>query len=167
MKLYELIERYEAIADLAFQESDDDGKLSQEFSAMLAALEDGIAEKFENCGYLIRNMQAMETALKAERDRLAKRAQQVGDRIDRLKDYLQKQLEELGETKYQAGIFSYRIQTNGGFPTVNITAEDLIPDAFWIQPPPVLDKRLICETAKEGGSVPGVELVRGNHLRIS
>jgi chromosome segregation ATPase len=167
MRLYELTEQYAALCERAFEESDDEGQLSAEFTALLNALEGGVNEKFEQCGFALRNMQAMETALKTEAERLSRRKSQVEDRIDRLKDYLKDQMNKLGETKRQAGIFTFAIRANGGNPAVKVLNEDLIPEDYWYQPPAVPDKTLIIEVSKTGAVVPGVELVRGNHLRVS
>lgn len=165
--LYELVDRYAAICELAFDDADDEGQLSEAFTALLQELEDGIETKFEQCGYAMRNMQAMEAALKHELERLSKRRQRVEDRIDRLKAYLKKNMEDLGKEKYQAGIFSYSICKNGGNPSVDVKDESVIPKAYWYQPPAVVDKKLIIEVSKTGVAVPGVELTRGKHLRIS
>lgn len=167
MRLYELIDRYEAICDLAFEESDDEGRLSEEFTQMLQHLEDDLGTKFEQCGYALKNLEASEAALKAEADRLNVRRKRIEDKRDRLKAFLKDQLERLGKTKYQAGIFNYSIRANGGSPTVNVLDEAAIPEDYWYQPPAVVDKKLIVEVAKEGIQVPGVELVRGTHLRVS
>lgn len=166
MKLYELIDRYAALCDLAFDESDDDGQVSEEFSRMLQALEGDIDTKFEQCGFALRNMQAMADALDAEAKRLAKRRDKVTDRIERLKGYLKSEMQRLGQTKRQAGMFTFSIRANGGSPAVKVLDERAIPEEFWVNPDPVLDKKAICEAAGRGVAVPGVELVRGEHLRV-
>lgn len=164
MRLYELTERYNQIADLAFEESDD-GQIDQAFAAMLQSLEGDIDSKLSGICRVIRELESVELAAKAEADRITKKRQAAERHIDRLKAYAKWNLEELGETKRKVDdLFTVAIQASP--PSVRVVNLDAVPHDFDKPVQRAVDVARIREILKNGDDVPGCELVRGTHLRI-
>jgi len=164
VRLYELTERYNQIADLAFDESED-GQIEQSFATMLQSLEGDIDSKLAGICRVIRELEAIETAAKAEADRITKKRQAAERHIDRLKAYAKWNMEELGETKRKVDdLFTVAIQNNP--PSVRVVNMDAVPHDFDKPVQRAVDISRIRDILKNGDDVPGCELVRGTHLRI-
>lgn len=165
MKLYELTEQYRVICDLAFSEVDDDGAIGQEFMAMMGGLEGEIRDKLSGCCRIVRELEAAEAAAKAEVVFLQQKAARASRHVDRLKDYMKTNLEDLGEVKLKVDdIFTVAIQANP--PAVKVNNLDAVPADFDKQQERKLDLTRIKSILANGDPVAGCELVRGTHLRI-
>lgn len=160
MKLYELTDKY---AELAQMIADDETK-TEMLGDTLRALEDAIEIKAENIAKLIKNLDAEVEAFKNEEKRLADRRKALETKRDGLKRYLEEQLEKIGLDKVKTPIFTVALQYNPA--SVQVIDESKIPPAFWITPPPTLDKKAVAERLKAGEEIPGVTLHQGRSLRI-
>lgn len=158
MKLYELTENYAKLLEMA-EEMDTDAIVDT-----LEALQEAIEDKAENIAKLIRNLEADVKAIRDEEKRLAERRQAIESKVERLKSYLQEQLEIAGIDKVKRPTITVAIQKNP--PSVDIIDEALIPADFFVPQPAKLDKKAILERLKNGEEVPGVTLKQTKGVRI-
>lgn len=158
MKLYELAKNYAQLMEMA-EEMESDALVDT-----LEALQDAIEDKAENIAKLIKNLEADAKIIKEEEKRLAERRQSIEKKIDRLKQYLQEQLEVAGLQKVKRPTITVAIQANP--PSVEIADEKLIPSEFMIPQPAKVDKKAILERLKNGETVPGCELRQTKGVRI-
>ena len=153
-------------------------ELNNDFMQVQSMIEDGaegledtlesinleIEDKLENIGKVIRNLESEVKAFKDEEKRLADRRKTLENEVKNLKLYAEQSLKATGQRKIDAGLFKFSIQKNPA--SVNVTDEKLIPQKYYVPVDPKLDKQTIKELLKNGESVPGVELVQGEGLRI-
>ena len=158
MKLYELAQNYAQLMEMA--EEVDSGALID----TLEALQDAIEDKAENIAKFIKNLEADAKIIKEEEKRLAERRQSIEKKIERLKQYLQEQLEVAGLQKVKRPTITVAIQNNP--PSVEIADEKLIPSEFMIPQPAKVDKRAILERLKNGEEIPGCSLKQTKGVRI-
>lgn len=158
MKLYELTENYAKLLEMA-EEMDTDAIVDT-----LEALQEAIEDKAENIAKLIRNLEADVKVIRDEEKRLAERRQVIENKVERLKSYLQEQLEIAGIDKVKRPTITVAIQKNP--PSVDIIDETLIPADFLIPQPAKIDKKSILERLKNGEEVPGVVLKQTKGVRI-
>ncbi len=93
MKLYDLAQNYAQLLEMA-EEMDSDAIVDT-----LSALQDAIEDKAENIAKLVKNLEADAKIIKEEEQRLAERRRAIEAKIERLKSYLQEQLETAGIEK--------------------------------------------------------------------
>lgn len=158
--LYEIATQYQEI--LMMDAASDD-----ERAAMVAAI-DEIGERFEdkaeNVIKFIRNTESDAEALRAEEKRLAERRKHLENKVVNLTNYLEAMMVLAGKRDMKAGIFTAKFRANP--PSILIIDEAAIPRIFFINQAPVLSKSAIKDAIKEGQTVPGVEVVRGERLEI-
>ncbi len=158
MKLYELAQNYAELLEMA-EEMESDALVDT-----LSALQDAIEDKAENIAKLVKNLEADAKIIKEEEQRLTERRRAIEAKIERLKTYLQEQLETAGIEKVKRPTITVAIQANP--PSVDVIDETAIPSDFLIPQAPKLDKRSILERLKKGESVPGVTLKQTKGVRI-
>ena len=158
MKLYELTENYAKLLEMA-EETDTDAIVDT-----LEALQEAIEDKAENIAKLIRNLEADVKVIRDEEKRLAERRQAIENKVERLKSYLQEQLETAGIEKVKRPTITVAIQANP--PSIDVIDEKAIPNDFLIPQAPKLDKRSILERLKKGEAIPGVTLKQTKGVRI-
>jgi DNA repair exonuclease SbcCD ATPase subunit len=157
MKLYELAQNYAQLMEMA-EEMESDALVDT-----LEALQDAIEDKAENIAKLIKNLEADVKVIKEEEQRLADRRRSIENKVNRLKEYLQQQLEIAGLQRVKRPTITVAIQNNP--PSVEITDEKLIPSEYMI-PQYKVDKKSILERLKNGETVPGCELRQTKGVRI-
>ncbi|MCL9971570.1 siphovirus Gp157 family protein [Anoxybacillus kestanbolensis] len=158
MKLYDLAQNYAQLLEMA-EEMESDALVDT-----LQSLEDAIEEKVENIAKLIRNLEADAKIIKEEEQRLAERRRAIEAKVDKLKTYLQEQLETAGLQKVKRPTITVAIQVNP--PSVDVIDETAIPSDFLIPQPSKLDKKSILERLKNGEAIPGVTLKQTKGVRI-
>lgn len=158
MKLYELAQNYAELLEIA-EEIESDALVDT-----LEALQDAIEDKAENIAKLIKNLEADAKIIKEEEQRLAERRRAIEAKVDKLKTYLQEQLEIAGLQKVKRPTITVAIQANS--PSVEVVDETAIPSDFLIPQPAKVDKKSILERLKKGESVPGVALKQTKGVRI-
>lgn len=158
MKLYELTQNYVQLLEVA-EEIESDALVDT-----LEALQDAIEDKAENIAKLIKNLEADAKIIKEEEQRLAERRRAIEAKVDKLKMYLQEQLETAGIEKVKRPTITVAIQVNP--PSVDVIDETAIPSDFLIPQAPKLDKRSILERLKKGEAIPGVTLKQTKGVRI-
>ena len=158
MKLYELAQNYAQLMEMA-EEMESDALVDT-----LEALQDAIEDKAENIAKFIKNLEADAKIIKEEEQRLAERRRAIETKVDKLKTYLQEQLEIAGLQKVKRPTITVAIQNNP--PSVEIADEKLIPSEFMIPQPAKVDKRAILERLKNGEEIPGCSLKQTKGVRI-
>ena len=161
--LYELTEQYSAVQDMLY-----DGETDiQVIFDTLESIEGEIEDKADNYAKLIKSLKADADAIGAEKERLAQRQAALENRVKRLKEHLQENLQFIGKTKFKTALFSFSIQSNGGFQPMEITDNiDEIPGKYLIPQPPVPNKNAIRELLKDKEVEWAHFEPRGKHLEI-
>ena len=165
MNLYQLSERYNEIADLAFDESDDDGQISREFVRLMSICEDNINTKLGAMCRVIRELEAVEEAAKVEAARLSEKRRQAASHVTRIKGYIKESLEILGTSKLKVDdLFTVAIQASPV--SLEIDNFDAVPHEFDKPPVRMIDNARVKDALKAGQQIPGCSLVQGTHVRI-
>lgn len=161
--LYELTEQYSAVQDMLY-----DGETDiQVIFDTLESIEGEIEDKADNYAKLIKSLKADADAIGAEKERLAQRQASFENRVKQLKDHLQENLQFIGKTKFKTALFSFSVQSNGGFQPMEITDNiDEIPGKYLIPQPPVPNKNAIRELLKDKEVEWAHFEPRGKHLEI-
>lgn len=130
----------------------------------LASVEGAIEVKAANIVHFIKALDADADIIKAEEKRLAERRKALENKRDRIKQYLQYQMELAGLDKIKTPTVTLAIQSNP--PSVKIVSEEGIPKKYLIPQAPTVDKKGILAALKAGEEVVGCELSVGKSLRI-
>lgn len=167
MKLYELSAEFRQIADVLEQLDD---KTHEEailiLQAELDALHAAIETKLEGCAAMVRTWTVEVAAYFNESVRMANRAATIRARVDWLKAYMQRCMEEAELTKCQAGLFRISIVKNGGYAPLQVNVDSLSPSLYRLIKEP--DMATIREMVLSGDIPVGVVVgPRGTHLRIT
>ena len=162
LKLYELSEAYKNLWNMVDDEETDLTLVEQ----ALQTVEGEIETKAGNIAIFIRNLDSESKLIKEEEDRLKARRQAIENKRDRIKDFLQFSLEQMGLDKVKTPTHTIAIQNNP--PSVQILNEDVIPGKYLTLIPEhyEVNKKAISEALKQGEEVLGCQLTRGRSLRI-
>ncbi|TCP32156.1 viral Gp157 protein [Scopulibacillus darangshiensis] len=158
MKLYALTDSYQRLL-----ESTEDVD-SDTYQDTLESIEDAIEDKCENTAKVIKTIEAEAKALKDEEKRLSDRRKALENRARNMKEYLKQNLMAAGMEKIKGPLLTVSIQNNP--PTVHVSNEGIIPQEFFIQPNPVLNRKALLNHLNSGSDVEGVEIRQGQSLRI-
>jgi hypothetical protein len=159
VKLYELAENYTALQSLALDPDTD----QQAIADTLESIEGAIQEKGENIAGLLIEMEHMASIIRSEELRLAARRKTLEGRADRLKQYLQQNMELAGLDTIKTPTVTLKIQANPW--RVDIEEGTKIPEAYTkikVEP----DKTALKKALESGEQIEGVRLVRDHSLRI-
>lgn len=157
MKLYQLTDNY-----LRVQELLEENK-TEAVEDTLDALTDGFHEKAENIVKIIKSLAADAEMAGKEAKRLLKRKQALENNVQKLKNYLQTEMERMEIRKINSTLFTIQIQKNPA--SVEIVDEALLKPFFLLQEPKI-DKKRIAEILKSGEEVKGARLVESESIRI-
>jgi hypothetical protein len=163
--LHALDEESEAILTLL-----DDAETPEEVEALEQALienEGRLLAKTEAYVAVIRTLESLEATRKAEGQRMAARAKVAGERARWLKERLRLHMQATGQQRIETSKFTVRLQQNP--PAATVVDEEAVPGQFKeIRTSVHVDLNGIKAHFKETGElVPGVEISRGESLRIS
>jgi hypothetical protein len=128
-----------------------------------------LAIAFENKAFgmmsIADELTAFVTMAKAEEKRIADKRKAVENRINRMKDYLQHNMETAEVFEVEQGTRKITLQKNP--PKVVVDDEQAIPPRFYTVIPESfqLDKNAL-KTALKDGDVPGAHLEQGYSLRV-
>ena len=103
------------------------------------------------------------TGLDTEIQRMTKKKATIKNNIDRLKRSLEGAMIATGKRKFKTALFGFGIQKNP--PSLNVLDESKIPEEFWIEQQPKLDKKAALAYVKEN-KVDWAELSQTESLRI-
>ena len=136
-------------------------------TALAEEVEQAISQKVEGYVSVIRTLERMSEARKAESDRLKARAQTAEKNADWLKTQLLTHMQLMGRPRIETAKFTVTIRTNP--PAVQVIEPMMVPKQFEKTTITVsVDKRAILEHIKAGGEIPaGCDITRGERLAIS
>lgn len=179
---------YQITAELqaALCELDADGELNTSLADRLDALQLDMESKIEGCCKVIRNYTGYAAMLKDEAQKFAARAQSAENAATGIKAYVKANLEKVGITKLEAGLFKVRIQANsipsttfdgnpvnlpGDFQMVEYSLDAKAVIAAWREwmdkkPKDATDEIAIAAWQGEYPLPDGVKVEKGTHLRI-
>lgn len=157
MKLYRLTESYNRLLMMAEE-------LEPEALAdTLEALEGSIEDKVENTAKVIKSIEGDIASIDEELKRLQTMKRVRKNNIDRLKDYLQEQLNSVGMDKVKGKLFTVSVQNN---PVKLVVRDASKLQGYLVEQEPKIDTTRLKDDLKGGLVLEGVELVQGRSLRI-
>ncbi|KCB25937.1 siphovirus Gp157 family protein [Bordetella hinzii] len=160
--LYEIAGEARAIYEKLMDMDADDQTIADTLEA-----ETDMVPKVQSYGFVIRNMEALETAINAEAERLALRARILANRREALKKRLLDAMVYAGVQKVEHPQFTISVQKNPA--SVEIFDERQIPADYMTEPKPPEpkpNKTLIKKAIQDGFDVPGAKLVQSVRLAI-
>jgi hypothetical protein len=157
MSLYQLTNEFvEIMSQLEEMEIDQETLVDT-----LDSLQAPIAEKAENLIKYMKNIEALAEAKKAEAKRLHEAAQADLMKVERLKEYLDQNLQRAGITKLQAGLFELKYRKGTEVVMVKESLDiNTVPREYLKYKDPELNKVEIKKLLKTGIEIPGITLVR-------
>ncbi len=192
--LFEIDTELDRLLDEIQEEAERAGETSDELMARFQQFCDAHGEKVDRIGRFVRIMEAREQFCRAEAARLGDRARTAANKVDRTKSMVLFYLMSRDLRKIEGREFTLRVQKNSQ-DSVRITDEAAIPKCYcWIDAringvlwetvlsllPDELAKPLessvqgtrpnsdeIKAAAMRNEQVPGAEVRRGSHLRMS
>lgn len=157
MKLYEINNEIFNILNSVDEET---GEISDDQFNQLAELQLAREEKIENTALYLKNVKAEIEAVKAEKDKFAKRQKALENNFENGKNYLKYELH--GE-KYKS------VKNNiyyGSSESVEITDTELVPENYLIPQEPKIDRNAIKKALKAGENINGAELKKSEYIVI-
>lgn len=141
--LYELTDDYRQLLDML-----EDDTVDQEVLAdTLEAVDGEIEVKAEGCAKIIRELEGSVDTISNEIARLQERKSVKLNNIQRIKSCLELAMLETGKKKFKTDLFGFNIQKNP--PSVVVDNEEEIPEEYWIEQAPKLDKTALKKWLKE------------------
>lgn len=165
MNIYELNDKYQQILDL-LQSADvsTNDEYRQILEDTLESISDALDTKAEGYVKVIAQMKSDQEMLKAERDRINERIKSLNNNVKRMQEVLYDTLKSSGKEKIKTPLYSIWIQQNP--PSIEVLDESEIPESYWIEQLPTLDKRQLLADLKEGKEVKGAQIKRGEGIRF-
>lgn len=161
--MYELTSDYNEVLELATNPDIDPQAITDTLEAINAEIE----IKAENTAKVMRELEEMAAALKAEEQRLSARRRGIENNVERIKTGLYEAMKTTGKTKFKTPLFSFAITKNGGkIPViVDVETADLPDELVTITEKPNLDA--IRDYIEQNGECEYAHLgERGESLRI-
>lgn len=159
--LYELTGQYKELLDM-MEDPDIDPKV---ITDTLEGLNGEIEEKADGYAKVMQQLKAEAEAIEKEEQRLNDRRDMIMDNISRMKKALMESMKATGKTKFKTTLFSFGVRKAGQKRLV-IDHEDTVPDKYWVQPPKVIDRKMLKEDLTHG-DMPGVaHLEQSEYLSI-
>jgi metal-sulfur cluster biosynthetic enzyme len=152
---------------MALLEDVDDPEAIADVEAQLALVDQLMLSKQESYVSVIRSLESMAAARKAEADRLRDRAKTAERHAEWLKARLLTHMVSTNRPRIETSRFSMSIRQNP--PSVNVLDAAAVPSEFQRTKIEIsVDTRAILETLKQTGEIPpGVEIVRTERLSIA
>lgn len=156
--IYELTAQAAMLQQLLEAEEIDE----QTYNDTLEAME--VSEKVQSICCVIKNFEAQAEAVKAEKDRLAKKQKAAENAAKRLKDSLIYHLQMTNQAKVKTTLFNVSLTSSKSLKVVD---ETMIPQEYLIPQPDKVDIAGMKKAIKDGAEIFGVEFEENPSLRIS
>lgn len=163
MSLFNLAEEYQGIEAAIHDMDFDEQTMSDTLEAAIYPFE----QKAVNVGLMIKNLDALSSAIKAEEESMKKRRESAEKKADWLRDYLLVSMQIAGRKKIDDPRVAISVSKNR--PSVVIDVEAAVPKEYWVQPvppDPKISKTLIKEAIDAGIVVNGAHLQQGERVTI-
>ncbi len=160
MNLYDLNESINELNEML-----ENGEISEQcLNDTIESMGGTVEQKVENIVKYIRNLEKEETALKEESKHFANRANVIANKISRLKEYIKVFMQTNEISKISAGLFNVSIKKNP--PALIIPDVTKVPNVFFVEQEPKLDKSALKSYIKDNGEVDYAYLEQGQSLSI-
>lgn len=156
--LYELTGQYLELLEMA--EEGDETIIAD----TLEAIDGEIEDKADNYAKVLQELDIRAEAIDKEIKRLQDKKKTIGNNAKRIKGHLERSMIATGKRKFKTLLFSFGIQKNPA--SVNVLNSEGVPEQFWKQQDPVLDRRGLLAFIKENGNTDYAELTQSESLRI-
>jgi hypothetical protein len=133
----------------------------------LESISGDIEAKAVNVVSVVRNLEATAEQIKTAEKAMAERRKAYENRAARIRQYVMDSMIFAGIQKIECPLFKIAIRDNPA--SVVIDDEEQIPASYLTDPPPPVpqpDKKLIAQALKDGATVPGCHLERGQRLEV-
>lgn len=160
MTLYELTAEFQELLNMMEDPEVDDQVLAD----TLAAVAGEIEAKAEGYAAVITILEGDVTAIKAEEHRLAERRRVFEARITRMKDTVKAAMLLANKQKIESPLFTLTIRKTA--PSLVIDDEGAIPECYWKQADPTIDKVALKNDIKAGLECGYAHLESGQTLNI-
>lgn len=160
VSLYDIGQSYENIQELL-----EDDVESEQLKKVLDGLDDKFEEKAENIAKVIRHLDATETAISNEIDRLNSRKKTIKNNAQRLKEYLQFNMETIDKRKFDTSLFKFYTRKNRQ--TVQLEDGVMLPEEYYkVEEVKNINKDKLKEDLEGGKTIEGAYLHRTESLII-
>nr|WP_255779261.1 siphovirus Gp157 family protein [Mycetohabitans sp. B5] len=163
MTLYQIASEYRQAADRLVELDLDE----QTVADTLESISGDLITKAQNVAFVIRNLEASAEQLQTAIEQMQTRARTYAERAERIRAYLLQNMLMSGVQKLECPYFKLAVRENPA--KVVIDDERQVPMAYMTNPPPPPpkpDKKLIAQTIKGGGDVPGCRIEHSQRLEI-
>lgn len=158
--LYELTNEYLQLLEMAEDPDVNEETLKDTMDAIGGEIE----YKADCYAKVMKTLDGDIASLDAEIKRLTSRKQTIKNNVDRIKNALEMAMRACDKPKFKTTLFSFNIQKN---PARVVIAENaIIPEEYFDQPDPVLNKTRIKEALKAGIVIDGATMEQSESLRI-
>lgn len=160
--LYQLAGEYREAADRLHDLDLDEQTIADTLEGLAGALE----AKATNVAFVVRNLEALAEQIKVAEGEMTKRRKAIENRAERIRSYLQMNMERCGISKIESPYFVLSIRSNPE--SVDVIDEAAIPADYLREIPARYepDQKLIKQSIKDGFEVPGCALKRTQSLQI-
>jgi len=120
---------------------------------------EGITDLHEMIAAVIRSAlvdEALECGLRVRLADMKERQSRLEVRASKKRELALQAMTEVGLTRLEQPDFTASVRA--GSPSLVVTAEDLIPEAYWVPQAPKLRRQPLLNDLKQGASVSGVQL---------
>lgn len=136
----------------------------QDISDTLEAVQELSTDKLEGYAKVIKTLEGNIAVIQLEEKRLQTNKTTLQNGVKRMKEAIYKHMQDTGKRKVDGRLFKFSIAKNP--PSVEVLDESLIPEIFFSQPKPTLDKKLLLDQLKNGFELEGAQIKQGESLRI-
>lgn len=130
----------------------------------MEAIDGEIEDKADGYAKVIKELEGRAYLIDKEIKRLQDKKKTIGNNIKHIKGSLERSMIATGKRKFKTLLFSFGIQKNPA--SVNVINPEAVPEEFWKQQDPVLDKRGLLSFIKENGNTDYAEITQSESLRI-
>lgn len=136
----------------------------QDVGDTLESVQELTVDKLEGYAKVMKTLEANAEALKTEIKRMQEVEKTCMNGSKRMKEAIYQHMQDTGKRKVDGQLFKFSIAKNP--PSLKVLNESLIPEIFFTQPEPVLDKKLLLDQLKNGFEYEGAQITQGEGLRI-
>lgn len=158
MKLYEINKDIQDLLDIV-DEIDE-----QAFKDTMESLQYDLHEKAEEYAKVIKIIENEVDGIDKEISRLSAMKSARTSKIEYLKKSVEEAMILADDKKFKTDLFSFNVQKNA--PSLDIKDDAVIPQIYYIEKEPQLDKRKLLSDIKNGVQIDGVSIKQSESLRI-
>ena len=141
--------------------AENEGEVSEAEIIAMNDIKDDFKKKAESIAKMIQNFKGECEAVKAEAQRLSKRASSLNNKIEWLKSYCKNHMMAMRIDKIKGEVLSLTLRNVKD--SVEIFDENLVPDSFKEKIVAFkIDKNDCLEAFKAGAYIPGIKIHEGN-----